>query len=49
MFLKMTLYMPDENEQYLSSFWRNDDLSNDQLIKEKTSLAIENTSMNYLK
>ena len=33
--------MPDENEQYLSSFWRNDDLSNDQLIKEKTSLAIE--------
>ena len=36
-----SIYMPDENEQYLSSFWRNDDLSNDQLIKEKTSLAIE--------
>ena len=34
-------YMPDEKEPYLSSFWRNDNLSNDQFIKEKTFFAIE--------
>lgn len=34
-------YTPDEDEPYLSSFWRNENLSEDEFIKEKTSLAIE--------
>ncbi len=34
-------YMPDESETYLSSFWRNDNLSNDEFIKEKIITAIK--------
>ena len=42
-------YMPDAKEPYLSSFWRNDDLSNDKFIKEKTFFAIEKHFYNLFK
>ena len=39
--------MPDEHEPYLSSFWKNLELANDNFIKEKTYKAIEKIFYNF--
>mgnify|MGYP001332121706 CR=1 FL=1 len=33
-------YTPSESETYLATFWKNIDLSEDEFIKEKTTLAV---------